>query len=253
MTAAPTYLLAAALLPLFPLSMIFNAVFNRVRSAPLRVGLLLAWPQLGLVLLPTVNAPVSRGLLYLGLFTSVLYAFRALSLREVGQWIGYLATSTWALLWIELFNHASLPMIRLYAAAFSLPLVLLTLLSAHLEKRFGAAYTGIYGGLAQTVPRMSGVLVCVVLAAVAAPLSPAFFAVLATVVGTTATAPSAAVAVAGVWLLWSWAGLRLLQGLVVGPARGEAAPDMSLASTWGYTAMLAALVVSGFYLSGGLL
>ncbi len=119
---------------------------------------------------------------------------------------------------------------RLYALGFSLPLMLLALLGARLEERFGAAYTGLYGGLAQTLPRMSGVLVGVVLAIVAAPSFPTFFAMLATVVAITPTMPLAALTVAGVWLLWSWAGTRLLQGLIVGPANGSEAPDLSVAS-----------------------
>ena len=141
---------------------------------------------------------------------------------------------------------------HLYAVGFSLPLMLLALLGARLEERFGAAYTGLYGGLAQTLPRLSGVLVGVILAIVAAPLFPTFFAMLATVVAITPTMPLAALTVAGVWLLWSWAGTRLLQGLM-GPANGSKAPDLSLASTWAYTAVLVILLVSGHLLTGDLI
>ena len=69
---------------------------------------------------------------------------------------------------------------HLYALGFSAPLVLLALLSAGLEKRFGAAYTDLYGGLAQSIPRFSGVLVVVILAAIATPLFPGFFILLNT-------------------------------------------------------------------------
>ena len=103
------------------------------------------------------------------------------------------------------------------------------------------------------LPRMSGVLVCVVLAVVATPLFPGFFAMLATVVATAPTAPLAALVMVGVWLLWSWAGARLLQGLIVGPANAAGAPDLSLASTWAYAAVLVALFVGGLYVTGDLL
>lgn len=245
--------LAGIFLPLFPLSMVFNLLFARVRNAPLRTVLLVAWPQLGLSLAVRGGAWGSGWLLALALLTSALYALRAVGLREVGQWVGYLATSAWALLWAALFNHSDPQLIRLYALGFSLPLVLLVLLGARLEDGFGAAYTGLYGGLAQVLPRMSGVLVCVVLAIVAAPLFPGFFAMLATIVAATPTAPLAAVAIAGIWLLWSWAGVRLLQGLIVGPADGGEAPDLSLVSTWAYSAVLAALFIGGLYVTGGLL
>lgn len=245
--------LAAAFLPLFPLSMVFNVLFSRVRSAPLRAALLLAWPQLGLSLALAGNLQASRWFAICALFTSALYAFRAISVREVGQWIGYLATSAWALLWLVLFDHASAGVLRLSALGFSVPLVLLALLGDALERRFGAAYTGLYGGLAQRVPRLSGVLVCVVLAVIAVPLFPSFFAMFATVAVAAPTAPFAALTVAAIWLLWSWAGVRLLQGLIVGPADGGRVADISVFSTWAYAAVLVMLFASGLYVTGGLL
>lgn len=249
---ALTYWLAGIFLPLFPASMVFNALFARARNAPLRAVLLLAWPQVGLTLAFAGGPATSAWWLALALFTSALYALRAVSLREVGKWVGYLATSAWALLWVALFNHADPRLIRLYALGFSLPLVLLALLGARLEQCFGAAYTGLYGGLAQMLPRMSGVLVCVVLAIIAVPLFPGFFAMLATVMAAAPTVPLAAVVVAGIWLLWSWAGVRLLQGLIVGPSKGADAPDLSLASTWAYAAVLVALFIGGVYVTGDL-
>jgi len=249
-----SYWTAGVFLPLFPLSMVFNLLFSRIRNAQARSVLLLIWPQIGLSLVSAAGASAPSWFLALALFTSALYAFRAVSLREVGQWVGYLATSAWALLWVVMLSgHTDPQLIRWYALGFSLPLVLLTLLGAQLEQRFGAAYTGLYGGLAQMLPRMSGVLVCVVLAVVATPLFPGFFAMLATVVATAPTAPLAALVMVGVWLLWSWAGARLLQGLIVGPANAAGAPDLSLASTWTYAAVLVALFVGGLYVTGDLL
>ena len=250
---ALTYWLAGVFMPLFPLSMAFNALFSRVRSATVRIILLLIWPQIGLTLVLTVHRPIPHWCVLLALFTSALYAFRAIGLREVGQWIGYLATSAWALLWVALVVHMDPSKVRLYAVAFSLPLMLLALLGARLEERFGAAYTGLYGGLSQALPRMSGVLVGVILAIVAAPLFPSFFAILSTVAATTPTMPATALTVAGVWLLWSWAGVRLLQGLIVGPGNGTKAPDLSLASTWAYTAVLVIMLVGGLLLTGDLI
>ena len=58
-----------------------------------------------------------------------------------------------------------------------------------LERRFGAAYTGLYGGLARTIPRFSGVFVTVVVAAIATPLFPTFFIMLDMVVDTVSTTP----------------------------------------------------------------
>ncbi len=246
--------LAGIFLPLFPLSMIFNFLFNRVRNAAARAILLLLWPQIGLSLVSASLPPTSRWFLALALLTSALYAFRAVGLREVGHWIGYLATSAWALLWVVVvLDHTDLQLVRLHALGFSLPLVLLALLAARLERGFGAAYTGLYGGLAQMLPRLSGVLVGVVLAVIAVPLFPSFFAMLVTVFAATPKAPLAALVVVAIWVLWSWAGARLLQGLVVGPANGGDVPDLSLASTWVFAAVLLALLIGGVYISGVLL
>lgn len=247
-----TYLLAVFLLPLFPFSMVFNLLFARVHSALLRSALLLAWPQAGVTLVYLTGVQVPPWIIVWGIATSLFYAFRVLALRDVGIWIGFLATSAWALLWLPSQYEVSLSEVQLYALGFSAPLVLLALLAESLTRRFGAAYTGLYGGLAHNLPRFAGVLVFVVLAAVATPLFPAFFAMLATIAGTLPTAPFIALAVAGVWLLWSWAGVQLLQGLIVGPVRPSDVADLSTSATWSYVAVLAALVASGFYLAGGL-
>ena len=50
--AISTYLLIGLFLPLFPLSMVFNLLFARVASLPVRAALLLIWPLADLALLP---------------------------------------------------------------------------------------------------------------------------------------------------------------------------------------------------------
>lgn len=242
-------LLAGLFLPLFPLSMPFNAALARLRNPLLRGALLLVWPQIGLSLLSVASLDPPAWITVWALFTSALYALRALALREVGLWTGFLGTSAWALLWVAALAGTPEGSLRLHALGFSAPLVLLALLGAGLEQRFGAAYTGLYGGLAQTLPRFSGVLVLVVLAVIATPLFPGFFSMLATLLVAT---PGAAVSLVGIWLLWSWTGARLLQGLIVGPDRNQRVPDLSLTETWFYAVALTALVAVGVYLTGDL-
>lgn len=242
-----TYLLAGIFLPLFPLSMGFNLLLGRCRHVALRVALLLLWPQFGLLLLQTWPTDFPNWLAPLALMTSGLYALRALALRDVGQWSGFLATSAWALLWIPLQEGTSITQVQLYALGFSAPLVLLALLGAGLERRFGAAYAGLYGGLANSIPRFAGVLVFVILAIIATPLFPAFFILLASIVQAIADMPVIAVGIAAVWLIWSWSGARLLQGLIAGPADKQQAADLSLSLTWIYSLVLLLLVVAGLY------
>lgn len=47
------------------------------------------------------------------------------------------------------------------------------------------------------------------------------------------------------WLTWSWAGARLLQGVLVGPGREEKVRDLGLGGTWAYALVLVLLVMCG--------
>ena len=246
-------LLAGIFLPLFPMSTAFNAILDKTTHSGLRVLLFSIWPLIGLFLVLDRNLVIPGWLLTLALSTSALYAIRLLTLREVNQWSGFLATSLWSLLWLGMMQQTPSALLYGYAICMSVPLVLLVLLSAGLEQRFGAAYTGLYGGLARTIPRFAGVLVTVVVAAIATPLFPTFFIMLDMVVRTIAVSPLAAVVVLLIWLLWSWAGTRLIQGLIVGRASIVRIADMEITTFGLYSVVLLALVVSGIYLSGVIL
>lgn len=245
-------LLAGLFLPLFPLSMVFNALFDRVQHVVPRCILLIGWPHIGLAIIHSTDTNVPTWIIAWALITSLLYALRMLALRGVGQWNSFLATSMWAMLWLS-SAEMDQTMHHIYAFGVTAPLVLLALLSAGLEKRFGAAYTDLYGGLAQSIPRFSGVLVVVILAAIATPLFPSFFIMLKLIMDTSVAMPAATFALLVIWLLWSWAGVRLLQGLIVGTASQGEAADLNLFSCWSYAIVLIALMLSGVYLSAGLL
>lgn len=245
--SAITFLLIGFFLPLFPFSIAFNAVLVRVTSPWLRVALLLLWPQLGLLALSAQADPVPSWLVVWALATSLLYAFRLVAMREVGRWSGFLATSAWAVLWLPVCGGVATSQLWVFAAGFSIPLAFIILLAAMLENRFGAAYTGLYGGLARRMPRFAGVMVISVLAATATPLFPAFFAMLHALI---VSQPVPAVTLTGIWLMWSWAAARLLQGLIVGPAEPAPESDLPIATTWSYAAGLSGLVVAGLILTG---
>jgi hypothetical protein len=246
-------LLAGIFLPLFPLSMVFNAILDKITHSGLRLLLFLAWPLIGLFIVLDRNLALPDWLLPLALSTSALYALRLLTLREVNQWSGFLATSIWSLLWLPMMQETPSELLYGYAISMSVPLVLLVLLSAGLERRFGAAYIGLYGGLARTTPRFAGVLVTVVAAAIATPLFPTFFIMLDMIVKTISATPLAATVLLLIWLFWSWAGARLIQGLIVGRTSTIKIADMEITSVGLYSIVLLALVGSGIYLSGVIL
>jgi len=248
-----TILLASIFLPLFPMSMVFNAILDNIKQCWLRVLLIIFWPLIGLVIVTNSNLEIPDWVLPLALTTSFLYSLRMLTLREVNQWSGFLATSFWGLLWLPIIQGMSADILYWFAISMSVPLTLLVLLSAGLEKRFGAAYTGLYGGLARTIPRYAGVLVTVVVAATATPLFPTFFIMLDMIVEIVSSKPIAALGLLSIWLLWSWAGARLIQGLIVGRASKFKVTDMKLNAIGFYSIVLISLIGSGIYLGGVIL
>jgi len=243
-------LLAGIFLPLFPMSMVFNAVLDNVKQPWLKVILFITWPLCGLSIVFYSGAAISEWVVILALITSTMYALRMLSLREVNQWSGFLATSLWSLLWLTIWQQNTSEMLLYgYALSMTVPLVLLLMLSAGLEQRFGAAYTGLYGGLARTIPRFSGILVTVIVAAIATPLFPSFFIMFDMVVETVAVMPLAAIVLLLIWLLWSWAGARLIQGLIVGRASNTKITDIGVPTIGFYSIVLLALAIAGIYMS----
>lgn len=244
------YLAAGFFLPLFPFSIVFNRLFARLSDIRLRTLLLLVWPQLGVALLAASDAPAPQWLMAWAVGSAVFYAFRSLTLREVGLWIGFLATSVWGVLWIPATaSLEAFPVTHWYALGFSVPLVLLALLAHGLERRFGAAFTGLFGGLAATMPRFSVFVVLAVLAIIATPLFPGFFAILGSIV---VASPMIKLSLVFVWLLWSWTGARLLQGLLVGPTGSVRAPDLNRATSLAYAFAFGTLAIGGTYLTGAL-
>ena len=133
----------------------------------------------------------------------------------------------------------------------TVPLVLLVLVTVLLNRRLGGAYTSIRDGIASSLPRMSVTLIICLLAAVATPPFPGFFSLLSLLM------LASPVNIAGlliVWLLWSWAAARLIQGFVVGtPAQDSDAQDISLPLSWGLAMVLTVLLLSGVMLTGELL
>jgi NADH:ubiquinone oxidoreductase subunit 4 (subunit M) len=240
-------LIASLFLPLFPLSVVLNGAVAKLDNPAARCALLLLWPQLGVALLQIAHA-VPPYFVPWALLTSALYALRALTVRDLGRWAGFLATSGLALTWALAADGATGAALHLFAFWFSLPSALMALLVQPLSRRFGSAYAGLPGGLLGPLPRLSGVLAVTVLAAVATPPFPGFFGLLH-VLHTLDWA--GAVAVLAIWLVWGWAATKLLQGFIFGAERAASATDIGRASTLAYTGVVGLFVAAGLYLTGG--
>lgn len=240
---------AAFFLGFFPFSMPFMLAFRRLPAPWGQAAALLIWPQVGLWAL--AQAPsLPDGFVAWGLASALLYGFRALTLRDLTLWIGFIALSSWGLFPL-LIQHLNGPPPAMQLLGFTLPLVLLVFLGDELRQRFGAAFAGLPGGLAQPLPRLSALFAVTLLAVLATPLFPAFFTLLGALLGASASMPLFTLWALAIWLIWSWAGARLTQGFLIGPYPGCASADLSLARGWLYAAALIGLAGAGIAFAGG--
>ncbi|MBK5964545.1 hypothetical protein CCR95_10730 [Thiocystis minor] len=235
---APILLLMAGFfLPLYPLSALPNALLQgQVKDGALPNGdwrrgpafkatLILVFPLIGIGLLALAMDQPSAGDGWPTLFavwgglTSVLYAFRLLSAKDGEIWISHLYSSALALIWIGVGSGVSS---LLPAIGLSISLLPLVFLLDHLTRRFGIARSGLYPGLCCRLPWLAHLFVLAVLAAIAVPFSPSFFALAALAFG--GVAADAVVVLLPIclsWLLWTWAGVNLLSGIVWGVPRED--------------------------------
>lgn len=241
-------LLAGFFLPLFPLSMVFNALLARTQNPIVGVLLIFIWPQIGVILLAWAGLPLDSSF-FVGwaVLTAVFYAWRLLTVRVLSQWAGMLATSAWALTWVIAANFPGSSELHSFALWMSVAPALLIVIAIALQERFGAAYSGLVVGLARALPRLSTVIVVVVFAAMALPIFPSFFAMLVLLAHTDILF---ALPILLIWLLWSWAGTRLLNGFVFGPCLQTEATDLSLTSTWAIAGLIIAIVVTNLIWTG---
>ena len=65
--------------------------------------------------------------------------------------------------------------------------------------------------------------------------------------------PFVAAGIVGVWLLWSWAGAWLLQGLITGTPEEPHPEDLESGIAWLYALALILLLAAGVYGMGELL
>jgi len=245
------WLLLAFFFPLFPFSAVFMLLYKKLANSWLKIGLLLVWPMIGLLLVNQLDIALTESLQYWAVLTSVFYAVRSLVLRDLGLWIGFIAVSVWSLLWTVGINH-EFNQALLYVLGFSLPLAILSLLGSELLKRFDSMYAGLIGGIADALPRLSRMLVIAVLAVIATPVFPGFFTMLTSIIEQFPVLPAVAVGLVTSWFFWTWSGIRLLQGLITGPAMDNATQDIGMLSTLLYGGSLAAIALLGLLGIGGL-
>lgn len=243
-----TTFIAAIFLPLFPLGMALNLSLATLRHPLAQFLLLLAWPQIGVQILDRTQAFIPSWFVAWALASAGLYALRMLTCRELERHAAYLASSSLALTWVLAEAGVGTPALMAFAFWLSLPAALAMLVAGSLTKRFGAAYAGLPPGLGQALPRLSGVLAVVSLAAVATPPFPGFFVLLDLLARLQG---QVAMAILAIWLMWGWSATRVLQGFLAGESRHEGISDLAPGSTVIWSALLVILAGAGLSLSGG--
>jgi hypothetical protein len=253
------FLLAGTLLPLFPLSMGTNWLLQadhpgRLGETRTLAALLLLMPllgvgliALGLALAEDRAAALTTPFALWGGASSLFYAFRLLSVRDGRIWLAQLYSSALALIWVGI-AHQVPPLLP--ALGLTLSLLPLLFLFDSLARRFGIARAGLYPGLASRMPRFSVLFVGAMLCAVAVPFSPGFFAIVDLAFGGVGRNELLTLLPLGLsWLLWSWAGIQLLGGIVFGCPRDDLRyRDLEPAAARAQSAGLLALAVFGLFL-----
>jgi formate hydrogenlyase subunit 3/multisubunit Na+/H+ antiporter MnhD subunit len=130
----------------------------------------------------------------------------------------------------------------LVALAVTIPAAVLMILGCSLSRRLGGAYLGLRGRIGPAFPRLTAVFVVTLIAVLAAPPFPGFFARLAVLQQVPA---GLAAVVLGVWLLWSWAAAVLWQHGLFGDEwpRATGAVDLSRSGAALWLALAAAAVL----------
>lgn len=239
-------IIALLLLPLFPLSLLVNAILQAL-PVWLRIPVLLVLPVVGALALgmaPAPDGPLALGLEVLAAFTALLYAWRLLAVREVFIWARLQATSAWPLVWMAWLHGMSVDKLVAVALAVTVPAAVLMLMACGLRRRLGAAYLGLLGRIGPAYPRLTGAWVVAMLAVLAAPPFPGFFALLAVLHQISA---GLVVVVLAVWLIWSWAAAVLWQHGLFGPEfpRAAGTADLSVRGSTAWLVLAAAVVVLG--------
>ncbi|HET8760950.1 MAG TPA: proton-conducting transporter membrane subunit [Nitrospiria bacterium] len=217
--------LAAILLPLFPLHGAYVAALTRV-PGPIAVGLAFVLPIAGLALvmnlLPAIPAELLGGVGVLAVVGALYGSFKALVQARVMHLLAYAGLALLSIAWWHL-AAVGRPTNRAVAFVCAVGLVIGGMCFAwqRVRARYGELDPDRISGLAQPMPRFAVLLALLVMAGVGLPPFGLFAGFFAMVVDPSVAGTWGLGAMLATWLAASWYLFKLIQRLLFGPHRAD--------------------------------
>jgi NADH-quinone oxidoreductase subunit M len=261
--------LAAVMLPLFPIHGLYVSVLTRSGRGPSRgastgalpVVLAGALPFAGLYVLaglvPSLPPEFLRGVSVLALVGALYGSFKALVQVRVPHLVAYAGLAYYSIAWWHLARVGRVtPHAAVYVASAALVTGGLLLAWNRVRARYGDLEVGRLGGLARAMPRFATLMALLVMAAIGLPPFGLFFGYVALllepVVRVSFGSSLGLAIVLLAWFMASWYLFKLMQRLLFGPDRAELRyDDLSRAEAAPLVLVLALLLAVGL-LPGGL-
>ncbi|MHB8481475.1 MAG: proton-conducting transporter transmembrane domain-containing protein [Nitrospiria bacterium] len=219
------FVVAALMLPLFPLHGVYVAALTRLPGYwPVCLAVLL--PAAGLYgltgLLPGMPAEYLRGVNALALFGALYGSFKSLAQVRVSHLLAYAGLAFFSILWWYLaVTGISTPQAAVYTGAVTLVIGGLLLAWHCVQARYGDLDLNQIGGLARPMPRFATLLALLVMAAVGLPPFGLFSGYMAMLFHPSITLSWDMIVILLTWLVASWYLFRLMQRLLFGPHRSD--------------------------------
>lgn len=247
--------IAAIFLPLFPLSALFNFLSSKVDDFRFRIVLIILWPLCGVAILASSTTEIPDWVFSWSIASALLYAFRSLVLKDLKRWNIYMSISAFSLIWIG-FSADNSFNVWLTAFAFIVPFLFSCWVIHQVFIRFGGTYAGPIHSLATDMPHLSSLLIFSVLAIIATPIFPGFFSMIGLTQLTLQLPLFTTIGILCTWLIWTWSGIRLIQGFIVGhgskPSLNERI-DVAESTTIATLIPMILFILAGLVLSGEML
>lgn len=204
----------ALLFPIFPVTALYVYLLKNFPRS--RVYLLILLPVVAFLTFEVFEgAEVFPYIAYFSIATSLLYAFKSLSVKSLELWLAYNYVAVISLQWVIMESVGINPLL-LFGSV--LPVVSLHLIVRFLELTYGGAHFLVLRGLGPALPKTSLLLsVSLVTCSAVSPVT--LFVVHLT--GLLSPDPITQTLLLLNWFLWGWSAIRVVSGFLFGEPRED--------------------------------